>query len=75
MKTGQELISDLMWFVLVPPAGAFCWLLFSRGWTNLLGTTDSTVVRGWTKSGFWIVLIILYAMSIGLFVYAYFMRG
>ena len=75
MNTGHELISDLIWVLLVPPAVTFGWLILSRGWTSVLGTSDSTVVRGWTKSGFWIVLILSYVVSIGLFVYAYFLRG
>lgn len=75
MRIGHELISDLIWVLLVPPAVTFGWLILSRGWTNVLGTSDSTVVRGWTRSGFWIVLILSYAVCIGLFVYAYFVRG
>jgi hypothetical protein len=74
LRSGQDLFSDLIWVLLVPLAVTLGWLLLSRGWAGLLGTTNSTAVKGWTKSGFWIVLGLSYAISIGLFVYAYFMR-
>jgi hypothetical protein len=75
MKIHHHLLSDVMWVILVPPIITFAWLLFSRGLTNIFGTSDNKAVQGWTKSGFWIVLILSYVVSIGMFVYAYFIRA
>jgi hypothetical protein len=75
MHTPSTLPSDLLWVLLVPPIITFIWLFFSRGWTGLLGTSDSDAVKGWTTSGFWIVLSLSYAISIAMFLYAYFVKG
>ena len=75
MRNNSHIFTDLLWVLLVPPIGTFAWLLFSRGWTGLLGTTDNETVRGWTKSGFWVVLSILYAVGIAFFIYKYFLMG
>ena len=70
---GASLFHDLLLFMVIPPLGAFAWLLLSRGWTNALGTSDSEVVKGWTNSGFWKVLIALYAVCLAMLVYNYFL--
>ena len=71
----SKVVSDLLWVLLVPPIVTFVWLLLSRGWTGLLETSDNDTVKGWTKSGFWIVLSLSYAVCIALFIYAYFLKG
>ena len=73
MKGTSSLSHDLLLFLIIPPAGTFAWLLLSRGWTNALGTSDSEAVKGWTKSGFWIVLISLYAVCLAMLLYKYFL--
>ena len=72
MKHTSSLLHDLILFVLIPPIGTFAWLLFSRGWTGSLGTSDNTTVKGWTKSGFWIVLALLYIVCFAMMIYKYF---
>jgi hypothetical protein len=57
--------------LLGPPAVAVVWLLFSRGLTDSLGTSDDNAVEGWTQSGCWIVLCLCYAVGIAMFVYAH----
>jgi hypothetical protein len=47
----------------------------SGGLAGSLGTSDSDAVRGWTKSGFWILLSLLYAVGVAFLVYKYFIRG
>jgi hypothetical protein len=75
MHSASTVLSDLLWVLLVPPAVTFVWLLFSRGLTGILGTSDNDAVRGWTQSGFWIVLSLSYVVSIAMFLYAYFVKG
>ncbi len=47
----------------------------SGGLATALGTSDSDTVKGWTKSGFWLLLGALYVVCIGMFIYKYFLRG
>lgn len=75
MRITSHLFSDLLWFLLVPPFGALSWLLLSGGLCRTLGTSDSKAVQGWTKSGFWILLAILYAVDFVGLIYKYFIRG
>jgi len=72
MKNGSHLLTDMLWFLLVPPAGALAWLLMSGGLVRQLGTEDDPAVRGWTRSGFWIVLAALYAVGFAMLSYKYF---
>ncbi len=44
----------------------------SGGLASSLGTSDSEAVKGWTRSGFWILLSLLYAISLGGLIYKYF---
>lgn len=75
MHSTSHLWSDLLWIVLVPPMSAFLWLLLSRGWTASFGTSDDDAVKGWTQSGFWIVLSVSYVIAIGMLLYAYLVQG
>jgi hypothetical protein len=72
MSENSHILNDLLWVIFVPPIGTLAWLLFSRGWTGILGTTDNETVRGWTTSGFWIVLSLLYAVGFAFLIYKYF---
>lgn len=64
----QQIILDLVG----PPIITAFWLLFSRGWVGLLGTSGGTTVRGWIKSGTWILLIVLYIVAFSITAYGYF---
>jgi hypothetical protein len=72
LRSNGPIFTDLLWVIFVPPIGTFAWLLFSRGWPGVLGTTDTETVRGWTRSGFWIVLSALYAVGFAFLIYKYF---
>jgi len=69
------MISDLIWGLLIPPGITFVWFLMSRGLATALGTSDSSNVKGWTKSGFWLLLAALYVVCLAMFIYKYFIRG
>ena len=73
--TGTHLLHDLLGVLLIPPIITFVWLFMSGGLAGSLGTSDSDAVRGWTKSGFWILLSLLYAVGVAFLVYKYFIRG
>ena len=72
---GSGVLHDLFGVLLVPPCITFVWLLMSRGLTDTLGTCDSETVRGWTRSGFWLLLVLMYAVAVAIFIYKYFIRG
>lgn len=72
---GKGLVHDLLGILLIPPCITFVWLLLSRGLSGTLGTSDSEAVRGWTKSGFWFLLLFLYAVGFAFLIYKYFIRG
>ncbi len=73
MKQTSSLLHDLILFAVIPPIGTFAWLLFSRGWTGILGTSDNATVKGWTNAGFWIVLVLLYIVCLAMLFYKYFL--
>jgi hypothetical protein len=75
MRDTSNLISDVVWVAIGAPIISFIWLLLSRGWTGLLGTSESSVIKEWTKSGFWIVLCLSYTVGIVMLLYAYFVKG
>ena len=75
MITGTHLLHDLLGVLLIPPIITFVWLFMSGGLASSLGTSGSDAVRGWTKSGFWILLSLLYAVGVAFLVYKYFIRG
>jgi hypothetical protein len=68
-------VSNLLMFLLVPPITSLVWLLLSRGLTDSEGTSDDDAVKGWTQSGFWIVLCLSYAGALAMFIYAFFVRS
>lgn len=70
LPIGQQIILDLVG----PPIMTALWLLFSRGWVGLMGTGESSTVRGWMKSGTWILLIVMYVVAFSITAYGYFMR-
>jgi hypothetical protein len=70
LPTGQQILIDLSG----PPIMTGLWLLFSRGWVGLMGTSESTTVRGWMKSGKWILLAALYAVAFSITAFGYFTR-
>jgi hypothetical protein len=72
LRNTNHLLTDLLWVILVPPIMTFAWLFLSKGWSGLMGTTDSEAVRGWTTSLFWVVLSSLYSIGFVLLVYKYF---
>ena len=74
MKT-NHLISDLALVSLAPPAVTLVWWLYSRFLMAINRTTDNSAVQGWTKSIFWLVLGGSYALSFGMFLYAYLVKG
>lgn len=49
------------------------WWLLSGGWSALLGTTESEVVKSWRKPAMWTVLIVCYILMFGITAYAYFL--
>jgi hypothetical protein len=71
----HRVIHDILWVLFVPPGVTFVWLLMGRGLSRTLGTGDSEAVRGWTKSGFWFLLIFLYAAGFAFLVYKYLIHG
>jgi hypothetical protein len=68
------LYQQILYDIIIPPVGAAIWLLMSKGWSGALGTTDSQAVRGWTKSGFWALLVAAYVLMFSITIYAYFTR-
>jgi hypothetical protein len=70
LPISQQIMLDL----LGPPIMTALWLLFSRGWLGLMGTSESETVRGWTQSGTWIILILLYVIGFSVTAYGYFVR-
>lgn len=68
------LLGDVLWTLLVPPLMACACYALMRGWTSTLGTTKRPRVQRWTKIGFWIVLVGLYAIGIAFFVYAHLLK-
>jgi len=75
LKTSSHLLHDLLGVLLVPPIVTFVWLLMSGGLASSLGTSDSKAVQGWTRSGFWILLSLLYAVGFAFLIYKYFVTG
>jgi hypothetical protein len=63
------LYEQILFDVLIPPAGTAVWWLMSRGWSSAMGTTDSHAVRGWTQSGFWILLCAAYILMFSITIY------
>ena len=70
LPIGQQIIIDL----IGPPIMTALWLLFSRVWIGMMGTSESTTVRSWTKSGTWILLGVLYVVVFSITAYGYFAR-
>jgi len=68
-------IHDILGVLLIPPIITVLWLLLSGGLASELGTTESKAVRGWTRSGFWVLLSSLYAVGLAFLFYKYFVRG
>lgn len=55
-----------------PPIMTVCWLLMSRGWAGLVqGGTVSERTKKRQKLEFRIVLTVLYAIGLGVALYAY----
>jgi len=75
MRDTSNLVSDVLWVVLGAPIISFVWLLLSRGWTNLLGTSQDDAVKGWTNSGFWIVLWLSFSVGIAMLLYVYLVKS
>ncbi len=63
------LSEQVMYDIIIPPIGAAIWWLMSRGWTTALSTNDSEAVRGWTKSGFWMLLLAAYVLMFSITIY------
>jgi hypothetical protein len=57
--------------IFAPPVGVTIWWLMSKGLQMRLGTTNDSVVAGWTKSLGWFLLIAVELMFWGGTVYAY----
>jgi hypothetical protein len=68
LPLGQQIALDLF----APPLITAVWWLLSGGWSGLLGTTESEVVKGWRKPAVWTVLIVCYVLMFGTTAYAYF---
>lgn len=75
MTTSSRLVSDALWVLLVPPGMTAAWYVLSRGWTNMLATTNTPVVKGWMRSGTWILMVALYIVGIAFFIYAHFLKS
>lgn len=57
---------------LGPPIGAGIWLAMSRGWAaTVQGGTVSEKAKRRQRVEFWALLIIAYAMSVGMALYAW----
>lgn len=75
MTKGSGLLSDAVWVLLVPPVMTALWYLLARAWTGLLGTANRPRVRGWTRSGIWIIMGGLYVIGIAFFIYAHVIKS
>ncbi|WP_207901278.1 hypothetical protein [Acidipila rosea] len=60
--------------VFAPPIITAIWWLFSAGWSGLLGTSESDVVKSWRRPAMWTVLAVCYILMFGITAYAYFFR-
>jgi ABC-type molybdate transport system permease subunit len=63
----QQIILDL----IAPPVITGLWLLLSRGWSGVLGTTDNKVVRSWRKPAALAILVACYLVMFGITLIAY----
>jgi len=68
LPLSQQIVLDL----ICPPIITAVWLHLSRGWAGAMGTTEKSTVRGWIKSGKWILLIVLYVVAFSITAYGYF---
>ncbi len=70
MRPGAlPLYEQILYDIFIPPAGTIvCWLM-CKGLAIQLGTSNSEVVRGWTRSGFWIVLCAAYTLMFSITIY------
>ena len=75
MIDSSSFANDAIWVLLTPPIITGIWYLLSRTRTNILGTTNRPTVRGWMRSGTWIIMGLLYIIGVSFFVYAHFIKG
>ena len=68
LPISQQIILDLV----VPPAVTGMWWLLAGGWSGVLGTGNSEVVKSWRKPALWTVLIVCYVVAFGVTIYGYF---
>jgi hypothetical protein len=68
LPLGQQIAIALF----APPIITAVWWLLSGGWSGLMGTTQSDVVKSWRKPALWTVLIVCYVLMFGITAFAYF---
>jgi hypothetical protein len=71
MEGARPLWQQVLFFVLAPPIMALLIRILSRGWANIVQGGDvSETTRDRQKMEFWGVLIFMYIMVGGIFLYA-----
>ena len=76
VRTGALPVSEqILLDLFAPPIISVTWLVLSKGWSGFLGTTTSVAVKGWTKSGFWFLLVGCYLLMFGITAYAHLFRN
>jgi hypothetical protein len=61
--------------LLGPPIMAALWWLFGTAWSYVAqGGNPTPRTKKWTRKGFWILLVTMYAVAICMAIYAWIMR-
>ena len=70
----HPLITDIAWALLIPPIGTLVWVLLTKAWTLILGTKSDPTVHGMIRDGWKYLLVILYIVTISLFIYQHYIK-
>jgi hypothetical protein len=70
---GRPLGEQILFLLFVPPIGAVLWWLSSRGLATMIqkgSVSEETKER--QKRRFWMLLVGVYVLGVGMFIYAHF---
>jgi len=68
------LTTDILWALLIPPAGTILWVLITKAWTLVLGKRANPEATGMIRDGWKYLLAILYIVTISLFIYQHYIK-